>query len=286
MGLVIVDESIRRTIVRRDGETPVQFRKNLFGQLLAEFDTPLIKRVDIPHGALDKDFHFVHGNETPEDAGCQAGEQNGIGGSVTGKDLVGDQRGGVGMAGEFLGDCLFRFAKRQGFRLGKKVGQENGMVIDGTIQGGGNVIVRLTGGQKIAGNQFRALVDQLVKGVLTVRTRFTPQDGARLERDGIAIQIDGFPVRFHITLLKVRSETVHVLIVGENSEGFGTKKVIVPNADHGQGQWQILARIRFRQKVLVHGVRTRVHFHPIVKPNGEGNGSTDRTPERVAAADL
>jgi hypothetical protein len=32
--------------------------------LLAKFHTPLVERVNVPNGALRKDFHFVHGNET------------------------------------------------------------------------------------------------------------------------------------------------------------------------------------------------------------------------------
>jgi hypothetical protein len=63
-GLLVVDESIGRTVVRCDFGGAFEFGINLLGQLLAKFHTPLVERVNVPNGALRKDFHFVHGNET------------------------------------------------------------------------------------------------------------------------------------------------------------------------------------------------------------------------------
>lgn len=64
----------------------------------------------------------------------------------------------------------------------KEVTQQNGMVIDGGAQVGHDIVLRLAGRQEITGNQFRALVNELVKGVLTVGTGFSPGKGRKREK--------------------------------------------------------------------------------------------------------
>ena len=41
-----------------------KFRKNLLGELLTEFNTPLVVAVDVPDNALREDLVFVHGDES------------------------------------------------------------------------------------------------------------------------------------------------------------------------------------------------------------------------------
>ena len=40
-----------------------QLGEDGFGELFAEFDTPLVEAVDAPDDALDEGFVFVHGNQ-------------------------------------------------------------------------------------------------------------------------------------------------------------------------------------------------------------------------------
>ena len=64
--LVIVDEAIGGAVVGLDFLLTFEFGQDLLGELLAELDAPLVKRVDVPNSALREDLHFVHGNETAE----------------------------------------------------------------------------------------------------------------------------------------------------------------------------------------------------------------------------
>lgn len=56
----------------------------------------------------------------------------------------------------------------------KKVTQENGMVIHGGSQVSNDIVLGLAGCQEIARNQLSSLVNQLVKRMLTIGSRFTP----------------------------------------------------------------------------------------------------------------
>ena len=57
----------------------------------------------------------------------------------------------------FRADFGRGFAAHEGFGLGDKVGEEDGVV-------GGEGGVGAGGGEKVAGDEFGALVDELVKG--------------------------------------------------------------------------------------------------------------------------
>lgn len=49
-------------------------------------------------------------------------------------------------------------------------------MIDRAAQLSGDIILSLTGSQEIARDNLGTLVNQLVKGVLTISTRFTPKN--------------------------------------------------------------------------------------------------------------
>ena len=48
------------------GVSLCKFREDLLGELLAEFNTPLVVAVDVPDHALREDLVFVHGDEGAE----------------------------------------------------------------------------------------------------------------------------------------------------------------------------------------------------------------------------
>lgn len=93
--------------------------------------------------------------------------------------------------------------------------------------------------KKIAGYQFRALVNQLIEGVLAVGPRFTPNDGPRAPGDRFTFSVDPFAVAFHIPLLEIGGEAVEVLVVGKDGVGLSIVKVVVPDAEQGKGHGQI-----------------------------------------------
>lgn len=87
--LVIVDQTTCGSIVRRHNTRRLEFWKNLFGKLLAEFNSPLIVRVDVPDGTLSKDLVLIHGNQSAKSRWRQLVKHDRVGGSVAKEDLVG-----------------------------------------------------------------------------------------------------------------------------------------------------------------------------------------------------
>ena len=74
-------------------------------------------------------------------------------------------------------------------------------------------VVGLDGHEEIARDEFRALVNELIEGVLAVGARFSPDDLPSGVIDAISFAIDAFSVAFHIALLEVGGETTHILVV-------------------------------------------------------------------------
>mmetsp|Transcript_40401 Transcript_40401/g.72796 ORF Transcript_40401/g.72796 Transcript_40401/m.72796 type:complete len:592 (+) Transcript_40401:163-1938(+) len=289
VGLVIINQSIRRTIVTRNLLLPTQLWQNLLRQLLPQLNTPLIKRINIPHGPLREDLHLVHGNQNSEHARSQLLEEEGCGGSVALEDLVGHK--GVHLGGghasfllELGTDLVGTLPESHGFRLGKVVGKEDGMVVDGCAEVLGDIVVCFDGCEEIAGNDLRSLVDELVEGMLSVRSGLSPDDGPSLDIDPIAFFVDGLSITFHVGLLEVSRESMHVLIVRQDGQTLCLMEVIVPNTDQCQSQWQVVLGIG-SQKVLIYGMRSCMHFHPIVKSQRQGDGSTNGRPDGVSTSD-
>lgn len=59
----------------------------------------------------------------------------------------------------------------------------------------------------------RYLMDQLIECVLAICTRLTPNNWAGIEVDTLASFGNAFSITFHIALLEISSETMHILVV-------------------------------------------------------------------------
>src|SRR5512135_188738 len=125
-------------------------------------------------------------------------------------------------------------------------------------------VVRDSRSDKITGYDFCPLMDELVEGVLSVRTRFSPNHGPGLITDFATIPINIFSVAFHIALLKICGEPVHVLIVGQYGLGLGAKKIIVPDSDHGEND-RYVRFIRRLPEMDVHGIGALQKLREIFK---------------------
>ena len=148
-----------------------QFRDNALGQRLAQFDTPLVERVDIPDGPLGKDAMLVESHEFAQGLRRKARGYDRVGGAVALEDAVGHKP-----IRRALGLHLFRrLTEGQRFGLGKDIGQEYVMV---PAQG----VERLDEGNEVARDESGSLMNQLVEGVLAVGPRLAPIDGAGLVR--------------------------------------------------------------------------------------------------------
>src|SRR5436190_1923933 len=92
-------------------------------------------------------------------------------------------------------------------------------------------IVRLCGCNKITGNQWCALVYQLIKSMLSIGAWFSPDYWTCRISNCFPISIYTFAITFHISLLEISRKPVHVLIVWKDGLALCTKKINVPKAD-------------------------------------------------------
>ena len=91
-------------------------------------------------------------------------------------------------------------------------------------------VVAANGGDEVAGDQPRSLVDQLIERVLAVGSRLAPDDGAGAVVDALAGAVHALAVRLHVALLEVRREAVEVLVVGQDGVRLRAEEVAVPDA--------------------------------------------------------
>src|SRR5262249_59778318 len=98
------------------------------------------------------------------------------------------------------------------------------------------------GSNEVAWDKLRALVDELIEGVLPVGAWLTPDDGAGRDVYHFAVTVNVLAVTLHVTLLKVSGETVHVLIIWQNSLRLSTKEIVVPDAQQSQSRRQVLLK--------------------------------------------
>ena len=73
------------------------------------------------------------------------------------------------------------------------------------------------------------------------------------------------------------------LIIRQQSLRLSTVEIIVPDADEGQNDRQVLFQLG-RLEMPVHLVRARQELVKVLVADREGDGEADRGPERVAAA--
>ena len=204
-----------------------------------------------------------------------------------GRQLVGEQRvrGAVALEG-LEGDEVLRVAVRaallgglaEGERLGlgEEVGHELVVVV-------GDGVVRLAEADEVAGDEVRALVDELVDGVLSVRAGLAPLDGAGGVRDGLAVLRDGLAVGLHVQLLQVGGQAAEVLVVGQDGVGLCVVAVRVEDAEEGKDDGQVAVELR-RAEVLVHLPVALEKLSEVGGADGDHQREADGAREGVAAA--
>ena len=177
-----------------------------------------------------------------------------------------------------LGDAFFEdAAEGEGFRLGDEIGEKLLMVV-------ARGRLRPAESDEIGGNQLRALMEQLVEAVLSVRSGLAPDDRAGLPFDLVVVLRDVFAVAFHIDLLEVGGEAVHGLVIREDGVGLGAEEVVVPDAEEGHDDRHVLVERRLAE-MFVHGVEAFEHLREVFGADLDHDGQADGGVEGVAAAD-
>src|SRR5215469_8170106 len=84
---------------------------------------------------------------------------------------------------------------------------------------------------EIAWNKPRALMDQLIEGMLTVRSRLTP-----IDRPCVVIHCDPvdcymLAIALHGELLEISRKALQILLIRQHRDGLSTEEVVVPDAE-------------------------------------------------------
>src|SRR5436309_11607681 len=108
----------------------LEFRDDAVGQHFAEFDAPLVERVDIPDGALHKDLVFVERDQLTQRLRCQSLSKNRVCWAVTFKGTMWNLIGLNSVRSNFPGS----FTERKCLGLGKKVGHQEIMMTSQRIK--------------------------------------------------------------------------------------------------------------------------------------------------------
>src|SRR5215469_18567578 len=78
------DQRVGRAVVLQLGlRRALELRNDVLGERLTQFDTPLIKRINLPDRSLGEDAVLVQRNQLSECGRCQCIQQEGVRGTVT-----------------------------------------------------------------------------------------------------------------------------------------------------------------------------------------------------------
>src|SRR5690606_6051265 len=159
--------------------------------------------VDVPDDTLDEHLVLVECHETTECGRSQLVAKQGVSRTVTFEDTMRNER----FCCSLRADLFLGLAKSQRLRLREVVRHEQIMHLSALDM---EWVLTPRKGNEVARDQLRSLVDQLVEGMLTVRTRFTPDHRACLVGKRFAGPTDMLSVALHIQLLQVRRKAAKI----------------------------------------------------------------------------
>ena len=131
--------------------------------------------------------------------------------------------------------------------------------------------------QKFARNNPRALVDQLIKRVLAVGARLSPNNRACVSGQIVAIHCHALAVTFHFQLLKIGGQTRQPLIIGQHRAARIPTNLIVPNPNHRQQNRQVLHQGRMT-KMRIHRSGPSQKIIKPLWPNSQHQPQPNRPP--------
>ena len=161
---------------------------------------------------------LIERNELSQDRRGQRGRHDRGRGAVACEDAGRNQF----FCSAFSANLFCGLTESQGLGLSEEVRQEQLVHIGISVANGPR---RLCEGNEVCGNHTGSLVNQLVEGVLAIRSWLSPEDLAGVIEDRASIAAHGLAIRLHGELLQVRGETVQVLRVREHRVGVGTQEV-------------------------------------------------------------
>ena len=156
----------------------IQLSLDLLRQALTEFNTPLIKAVDVPDSTLGEGEVLVVDNQGTQSGGCDLVSQDRCSGSVTQEGLVGNKVVGSTLSLNLVGSL----ADHESLSLSEEVGSQHPRSINMIVEWRERpdlllVLVVLDGvmalgsHDEVSRDELSALVEQLVEGMLSVGRR-------------------------------------------------------------------------------------------------------------------
>jgi len=175
----------------------LQFGNDSLRKHFSQLNTPLVEGVYLPDCPLRKDGVFIESDELTE---CRRGkllEENRIRGTIAFEDAVGHET----VRRSFRFNLIRSFSKGERLRLRANVGDEDIMVTAERIK-------RLDECDEIARDESRALMDQLIEGMLAIGAGFAPINWPRREVHFLSIESHVFAIALHRELLEIRRKAL------------------------------------------------------------------------------
>src|ERR1041384_6170124 len=100
-------------------------------------------------------------------------------------------------------------------------------------------VERLLERDEVAGNEPRALMNQLVKRMLAVCAGLAPVDRPGIIGGFVAINGDVLAGALHRQLLQIRWKSLQILLVRQHRDGLSAEEVVVPDGQEAHEHRQI-----------------------------------------------
>ena len=224
---------------------------------------------------------LVKRDDLAQNKGRQLAVDQGGRGAIARKNAV------AGLALQFrTGQALrgHQFARRiqaapshQRLGLGKAIGQKQTMMM------GQFRLMTFGGNQELAWDHPRALMDQLVEGVLPIGAGLTPNDRAGMLGQIAAIHRHALAVAFHFKLLKIGRQAGKPLIIGQNRACRMAQDLVVPHPHKRQDHRHVL-RDGCHAEMLIHRGCTLQERRKSRRSDGQDQPKPDGPPQRIAPA--
>src|SRR5215469_1147273 len=249
----------------------LEFRDDALRQNLTELNPPLIERINVPKDALREDRVLVKGHQLAQCFWSKPLRQNCVGWAIAFEDSMRNQPLWRALRLHLLG-CL---TKGQRLGLGENISQQHVVMPAKWIE-------RLNECDEVARDEPRPLMNQLIKGVLSIGSWFTPIDRASVASDGFALECDMFSIALHCQLLEIRWKAFQVLLIRQNGHRLCVEEVVVPNREQAHDHRQVRLE-GSRTKVLIHLVKAIQHGAEVIRTERDHGGKADGGVHRIAA---
>src|SRR6185295_6525276 len=270
---VAADQRVGGGVVPERGlVSALELRRDPAGERLAQLHAPLVERVDPPDGALHEHLVLVERDEAAEGGRSERVGHDGVGRPVTLEGAVRHLRGRDPLGGRLGGGLA------EGERLGLRDQVRGEQILMPAER-----VECPREADEVGRDQSRALMEELVVGVLTVGAGGAPDDRTGLVVHPPAVQVHRLAVRLHVELLEVERKPREVVAVRQHRVALRAEEVHVPDPEQAEQHRQV-ALERRGAEVLVHLAEAREHGPEVLGADRDHQREPDGRVVGVATA--